>query len=359
MQYGGKGQPFPDRSTEALWPSDSLHIVATLPEPPGNLAISQDGRIFCTYHAEGRPEIKVWELIDDKPVPFPSEKWQSEANGEVFLDQIFNIRIDSKNRLWTLDHGFHGLKTPRLLCFNISTGELVERIDIPSTICGKGSYIQDMQIDSACQKIYIADIGVMAHKPGIVIADITTKKCRRVLDKDASVLAGNYEVNAQGRKMYPLFGLFYFHPALDPIALDKKNEWLYYGAMSGEWMYRVKTEDLNNPLLNVAELSKKVEQYAEKSQCDGLTIDNEGNIYVTSIEDGAINVIGKDKKQKTLVKHPKMRWPDGLSFGPDGYIYVADSDIPDVMMQSKSHMKSTAPYYLFKFKALANAKAGQ
>jgi hypothetical protein len=54
-----------------------------------------------------------------------------------------------------------------------------------------------------------------------------------------------------------------------------------------------------------------------------------------------------------------MRWPDGLSFGPDGWLYIADSDIPDVMMQSKSHIKSSAPFYIFRVKGLALGVAGQ
>jgi sugar lactone lactonase YvrE len=88
-------------------------------------------------------------------------------------------------------------------------------------------------------------------------------------------------------------------------------------------------------------------------------MDVEDNVYVTSIEDGAINIIGKDRQQKTLIKHPKMRWPDGLSFGGDGYLYIADSDIPDVMMKSKAHIAASAPFYIFRFKPLANGIAGQ
>jgi len=134
---------------------------------------------------------------------------------------------------------------------------------------------------------------------------------------------------------------------------------LYYGPMAGEWMYRIRVSDLNNESLSAADLRAKVEKYAHKPQCDGITIDNANNLYITSIEDGAIAVIDSAKNLRTLATHPNMRWPDGLSFGPDGYVYVADSDIPDVMMKSKSHMQQNAPYYLFKFKALAPAAAGQ
>lgn len=357
--YGGSGEPFPSMATQLLWPNDSLKIVATLPEPPGNLAVSKTGRIFCTYHAEGRPEVKVWELVEGKPQPFPNEKWQSEANGEVFLGDIFNIRIDAKDRLWTVDHGFHGIKTPRLLCFDINTRELVDQINIPKEICGVGSYIQDMQIDTAMQKIYLADLAAFGKNPAIVVVDVPTKKARRLLENHASVIPGNYQVVNKGRRMAPIGPFFHFHPAVDPIALDKQNVWLYYGPMSGDTMYRIRVSDLNDESLSAEELGKRVEVYAKKSQCDGITMDRAGNIYLTSIEDGAINVIGTDRKQYTLVTHDKMRWPDGMSFGPDGYVYVADSDIPDMMMKSKSHMRENAPYYLFKFKGLEKGVAGQ
>jgi sugar lactone lactonase YvrE len=359
LRYGGSGQPFGYQPSKPEWPADSLQIVATLPEPPGNIAVSKDGRVFCTYHAEGRPDVKVWELVNGKPVPFPNEQWQSGANGDVYLDAIFNIRIDARNRLWTLDHGQHGFKTPRLLCFDIRTRQLVDRIDIPAEVCGKGSYIQDMQIDTSCQKIYIADLAAFGQNPALVVVDIATKKCRRLLENDSSVVAGDYRVVNQGREMAPVGPLYHFHPAVDPIALDRKNKWLYYGPMAGEWMYRIRASDLNNESLTPAQLSQKLERYARKPQCDGLTIDNANTLYVTSIEDGAIAVIDSTRRLRTLVAHPKMRWPDGLSFSPDGYIYVADSDIPDVMMKNKDHMRASAPYYLFRFRALALAAAGQ
>ncbi len=360
LSYGGSGEAFPNMATKPLYPQDSLQIIATLPEPPGNVAVSKEGRIFCTYHAEGKPDIKVWELVNGQPVPFPNEQWQSSKNGDVFLDAIFNIRIDAKNRLWTLDHGQNGFKTPRLLCFDIDSRKLITQIDIPADICGKGSYIQDMQIDTLCKKIYIADLSAFGKTPALVIVDIDTKHCRRVLEKHFSVMPERkYKVVNKGREMKPAGPLFFFHPGFDPIALDRKNEYLYYGPMSGSWIYRIKISEVNNTGLSASELESKVEKYAKRGQCDGITMDNNNNIYLTDIENGSIAVIDNNKKYYTLVSHPKMRWPDGLCFGADGYVYVSDSDIPDVMMQSKSHMAKNKPYYLWKFKALSDARNGQ
>jgi sugar lactone lactonase YvrE len=360
-RYGGSGEPFTNVAIQPRWPQDSLHLVAILPEPPGNLAVSREGRIFCTYHAEGRPNVKVWELVNGKPAPFPNEQWQSDKNGPVFLDAIFNIRIDAKNRLWTLDHGQNGVKTPRLLCFDIDSRQLVTQIDLPRNIAGLGSYVQDMQIDTACAKIYIADLSAFGQTPALVVVDVATKKCRRLLENHVSVQPeGNYKVVNKGREMKPAGPLYHFHPAVDPIALGRRNEYLYYGPMSGKKLYRIKLTDLNNEQLSPNELATKVEIYAtNRGQCDGITMDNANNIYLTDIENGAITVLDSTKRYFTLVSHPKMRWPDGLSFGPDGYVYVADSDIPDMMMKSKAHMRQNAPYYLWKFKALAPAKPGQ
>lgn len=358
--FGGTGKEFPTMATQPVLPSSAMEIVATLNEPPGNLAVSQDNRVFITYHAESRPEIKVLEIVNGKAIPYPNAEFQHERpNGLPYFDHIFNIRIDRQNRLWTLDHGFHGLKKPRLMAFDLTTNRLVHDVVFPSDIAGAGSYIQDMQIDSTGEHIYIADIGVVAKKPAIIIYNTQTRKARRILERHASVTEEPYEINAQGRKMYPLGGLFWMHPALDPIALDKRDEWLYFGPMSGGKLFRARTADLNNEKLSAEQLAAKVELYAKKSQCDGLSMDREDNIYLTSIEDGAINVIGKDRQQKTLIKHPKMRWPDGLSFGGDGYVYIADSDIPDVMMKSKSHIAASAPFYIFRFRPLANGVAGQ
>ncbi len=358
--YGGTGKSFQTMTTRPELPEIALEIVATLPEPPGNLAVSKDNRVFFTYHAESNPEIKVMELVRGKPIPYPNEEFQHKRkDDQPFFDHIFNIRIDRQNRLWTLDHGFHGLKKPRLMAFDLTTNQLVHDVVLPSDIAGIGSYIQDMQIDSTGEHIYIADIGVVAKKPAIIIYNTRTKTARRVLERHPSVTEEPYEINNLGRKMYPLGGLFWMHPALDPIALDKRDEWLYFGPMAGDKLFRARLADLNNTTLSNEQLGAKVELYAKKSQCDGLTMDSADNIYITSIEDGAINVIGTDRKQRTLVKHPKMRWPDGLSFGGDGYVYVADSDIPDVMMKSKAHIRASAPFYLFRFKGLVGSIAGQ
>lgn len=354
--YGGSGAAFP-KMGEAK-PSIQAEIVATLPEPPGNIAVAPDGRVFFTYHAESRPEIKVLELVDGKPVPYPNLAMQTADPDTPSYGAVFNLRIDSRNRLWSIEHGEHGLFGARLVAVDLNTNKPIKQIKLPGTVAGLGSYVQDMQVDPAGRMIYLADIGVFNGRPGLIIVDSETGKARRVLDSHKALMAQPYNVNAQGRVMKPL-GLYWFHPAFDPIALDRRNEWLYVGPMSGKTLSRVRIADLLNERLTATELGAKVEPYAKRPQVDGITIDNEDNIYLTGIEDGIIWRLDADRKLSALAGHPKMRWPDGLSFGPDDMIYVADSDIPDVMMKSKAHIKTAAPFYIFRFPASGTAKAGQ
>ena len=66
------------------------------------------------------------------------------------------------------------------------------------------------------------------------------------------------------------------------------------------------------------------------------------------------------KGYETVVQDVKrLRWADALSFGPDGWLYVADSAIPDQMFHSKSHMRAQAPYRIFRFKPGTEGVPGQ
>jgi len=351
-RYGDPVFPFPDLTTAAVLLPERLEVVATLNEAPGNIAVSPDGRIFFSFHPEGHPNIRVAELVDGKPRPFPSVELQGKrSRGKPYFDCVFSVRIDRQNRLWTIDHGFHGLRQPRLLAFDLQSGALVEQFDFPSNIAGIGSFVQDMQIDPEGKKIYIADIGTMALKPAIIVYDVEKHRARRLLERHSSVMDSPYIIDNKRRRMILLGGLYFVHPALDSIALDRKGEWLYYGAMSSDEMYRIRAADLNDESLSAAALSGRIELFGHKVQSDGLTMDNDDNVYITDVEHGAISVIGKDRQLQTLLRDDRLRWPDGLSYGPDGYIYIADSDLPDIMLRADSTIRKNAPYYIFRFKA--------
>ena len=51
----GDGMRLEDRSTEPSLSGDVLETVVDLDYPPGNIAVSEDERIFFTLHPDGRP----------------------------------------------------------------------------------------------------------------------------------------------------------------------------------------------------------------------------------------------------------------------------------------------------------------
>src|SRR6185295_2503726 len=169
LRYGGRTVPFAKHVTAPLLPSSALQVAAVLDEAPGNLAVSAGGRLFFNYHPEGRPAIKVAEWIGGRAVPWPSDEFQRERGpDEPYFDQVFSLRIDRQNRLWTLDTGFHGLRQPRVLAFDLAGGKLVHRWDIPRELAGLGSYVQDMQIDPEGRYVYNAELGEKKEQEAIL-----------------------------------------------------------------------------------------------------------------------------------------------------------------------------------------------
>ena len=61
----------------------------------------------------------------------------------------------------------------------------------------------------------------------------------------------------------------------------------------------------------------------------------------------------------TGIRDDRRRWPDSLSYGPNGYLYVCDSAIAHQMMQSKEHTKANVPYAIYRFKPGTESVAGQ
>ncbi len=350
--FGCAASHIPDRSGEPRYNADMAEVVAHLPKPPGNIAVSQDHRVFFSFHPEADPDIKVAELVEGKPVAFPDNDFQQKHSDQPFFNTVLSLRVDSQNRLWTLDHGNFGRGRPMLLAFDIQSGELLHRYEFPSDIAGFGSFLNDFQITKSGDVIFIADTGaplpIVGGSPAIIVYDVINKTARRVLEGHASVKASPHVVRVGGENL-SILG-FPIRIALDSIALDREGKWLYYGALNGENLYRIVAEHLLNPAMSEEERGAKVETYAPKTMSDGITTDLAGNIYLTDMEHSAVHIIPPDRALQTLLKDQRFRWPDGFSFGPDGWLYFTCSDLMNVIGKSRNHIASHAPYPIFRFK---------
>lgn len=353
VRYGG-GEPYRDLSGTPIIDEDSLEVVVTSPEPIGNLAVSADGRVFYTIHPESRPEgAKVLEWVDGAPNPFPSEAAQT------LFETPLGIAIDQQNRLWTIDHANHGTGQTRLLAFDLATGAVMHEHVFDSSVAQLGSFLQDLQVDSTGKHVFIADVSFWRKNPGLIVYDVEGGKARRVLNSDPSVSAQDWLIRNPTKDMKFFGGLVVLKPGVDGIAIDRADEWIYYGAMAHDTMYRVKVSDLLDASLRDGALAARVEAVGAKPLNDGLSTDNDGNLLITDVEHGAVIRMTPQGALTTLMQSDEIRWADALSYGPDGWLYVADSAIPDQMLQSKAHIAENAPYHIFRFKPGVDGVPGQ
>ena len=352
VRYGG-GQPYPDMTSAPLLREDELQKVLSYPLPVGNVAVSRTGRVFFTVHPEARPKgNRLLEYVNGAAVPYPGMRQQAEL-----FDTVLGVVIDRQGNLWTIDHGNHGTRSARLLAFDLDTGEVVHDHRLPAEIAPAGSFLQDLQISADGRTVIIADASFWRKRPALIVYDVESATARRVLESHPSVAAENYVIAHDDTELRFFGGLVSLRGGVDGIALGP--EWLYYGALSGSTLYRVRLRDLRDPELPAAQLAKRVEAYSDKPLSDGLSIDVEGNVYITDVEHNAVFLVGEDREPRTLLRSPRIRWPDALSFGPEGWLYVADSALQGVVLKPQEHIEANSPYGIFRFSPGAEGVPGQ
>lgn len=360
IRYGG-GETFPDRIGEAaldsaVFDGAVLEKVVDLPMPPGNIAVSADGRIFFTFHPDAQPTIKVAELVDGQVRAYPDVDFQSEREG-LWFDTPLSLRIDRQNHLWVLDHANHGMGDAKLLSFDLATNRVVREVHFSGDEAGLGSHLNDFQVSHDGDHVFIAEASIFAKTPALIHYRRTDGRVRRLLEGHPSVAAEPYYITVDGEPIEPL-GLFAVRPGVDSIALDRKGQWLYYAAVTATKMYRLPVAAILDDGLTDAQLADQVEAYADKTLSDGITTDEAGNLYLSDPQHDAIVALRPDKTLEALVVDERLRWPDGFSFGPGGWLYVTCSALQHVILKSREHVQAHAPYQIFRFKTGTKATPG-
>jgi sugar lactone lactonase YvrE len=352
--FGG-GKPYVDLSGQPLLPQGTIEAAVVSDRPIGNAAVSAGGRIFYTIHPESNPVgTKLYEWVNGKAVPYPNEAQQA-----ALYTSPLGLAIDAKNQLWVIDPANHGTGTARLTAFDLATNKVVHSYAFSSDVAPLGSFLQDLQVSADGRWVYIADVGFWAKRPALVIYDAQKKTARRVLSRHASVYPQNILIRNQIKAISFFGGLLEMKTGIDGVALSRDGAWLYYAAMNHNMMYRAPTPALQDASLSDAAIAAKIEKVGKKPLNDGLSIDDQNGVYVTDVEHQAVLRMTPDGKLQTIVKDSRIRWADGLSFGPDGWLYLADSAIPHLVLQNADYHKAHAPYMIWRFKPGTMAAAGQ
>lgn len=352
VRYGG-GEAYPNLAETPQFGSGELEEVLAYPEPIGNVAVSSSGRIFFTVHPESRPRgNKLLEYVNGASVPFPSLRLQQEL-----FDTPLGVVIDRFDRLWVIDHGNHGTRSAHIVAIDLNSGDVLRNQSLDKSIAPAGSILQDLQVSADGRTVVIADASFWRKQPALIVYDVETGDARRVLEGHASVAAENYMIRTHDHDIKFLGGMLALRGGVDGIALG--TEWLHFGALNGSGLYRIRLKDLRNESLPASQLATRVERYSDKPLSDGLSVDKVGGVYITDVEHGAIFRVDASRGLSTLIQSSKIRWPDALSFGPDGYLYVADSALPELILKSTEHIQANGPYRVFRFRPGFEGVAGQ
>ena len=340
--------------------TDELEIVAefSAEHPPGNIAVTPDGRLIMSQHQFYGAPLRVVEVLDDgSVVPFPNEVWSSEEdeNG-VGLNTVLGLRSDSEGIVWMLDRSAGEGQPGKVVGWDTENDELNRIIYLPQPIIADNSFLNDLAVDRQHNAIYITDTAE-GDDSALIVVDLYTGFSRRVLEGDIStrpedipLIVDERIINSGGEPA---------QIGVNPITIDPDNEWVYYGPMSGRSLYRIATEDLLDESLTEGELSTRVERYGNKPICDGITVDGAGNVYITSITNNAIGVVDETGEYRTLYQDDLLSWTDGMAFGPDDYIYVTVSQLHNSPPLNNGKNDSNPPFYLVRFPALASGEVGR
>jgi sugar lactone lactonase YvrE len=321
----GMALPLAEGTGEKLLPG-TLETVAELPINPGNLAVTAEGRVFATLHQFWRADAQLIEVIGSKSYrPWPQGTWNGPfGSGPDVLNSLLGIAIDRKGRLWVIDNELGDPpQTPKLLAFSLGDGSLAFRYDFPPETGPVGSFLNDLAVDDERGVVYLADIGG-SHAPALVWVDLDTKTSRRFTDS-AALLPEDVDLVVEGRVIGLMGEDGQLKPArigVNPITLSADGEVLYFGAMNGETWYRLPTHLLREGAED-EEIAAAIERAGPKPVSDGASTAAEGNLFFTDLANNAITRLDPAGHLQLLVQDEGLLWPDALSFGEPGWLYIA------------------------------------
>lgn len=324
--------------------------ISTLNQGPGNLTVAPDGTLVLSLHQFFAPDLRVVQFKDNAVTP---------VAGTEKIDAVLGLQFDRQGTLWLLDNGLRTQQPPTLLS-RAPNATAFTGIDL-SPVTPKNAFVNDLAVDRTHGAVYIAD-PAGGTNAAIIVVDIASGKLRRVLEGHTSVIPedGDLIIDGEpveiaqpdGTRVRPKIGI-------NPIALDAQDDWLYFGPMHGTALYRVKTEDLRNEALGKTALASKVERFAQKPICDGISIDTAGNIYLGDLANNAIGVIDAQGKYQILHQDPRLSWIDAFSFGPDGRLYTLANQLHRSAVLHGGERTVKPPYQLFRLTPLAPGVPGR
>ncbi len=337
-----------------------LEVVAEFgaENPPGNIAVTPDGRIIMSQHPFYGPDWRVVEVMPDGSVaPFPNEAWAGpmDANG-IGLVGPLGLRSDPQGVIWMLDRTPAEGQAGRIVAWDTESDSLHRIIYLAPPVIRPDSFLNDLAVDPVNNAVYITDTA--GDHSALLVVDLTTGLARRVLDGHETMRPEDIDMVIDGRTV--TLGGAPARVGANPITVDPTYSWVYYAPMNGTSLYRLPARDLADPSLTDEDLATRVERYGDKPISDGITVDGGGNVYITAITDNAVGATLPAGGYETLHQDDTLlSWADGMAFGPDNHVYVTVNQLHRSPPLNDGEDASVPPYYIVRFPALTSGTPGR
>ena len=340
-----------------------LSEVARFEHQVTGISVSADGRMFVNFPrwTDDAP-ISVAEVLPGGTVrPYPDERWnawRNEKASEMPVEEHFvcvqSIVADAHGALWVLDPAAPGNERvlpggPKLVRIDLAADQVTKVIAFSEDVALQGTYLNDVRFSPDGRTGYITDSGT---RGAIIVVDLESGSAFRALDGHPSTQPeSDVVVEVDGAPLrrpdsrQPMF-------AADGIAISNDGATLYYQALTGRTLYAVDTEAL---VANDPQSAAAVRKLGTTHVADGMWMSSQGQLFITSPSDNAVKRWTGSSSQ-VVVQDERLRWPDTLSEGPNGAIYVTASRIQDTYWFEPG-APASLPTSLFKFQPDEGAPA--
>jgi len=338
----------------AIGSGAELQEVAGFPDKQitGVGVSTKSGRIFVNFpYWSDDHSISVAEIVNGQPKAFPNDEWNTSGPAGSHFVCVQSVTVDDQDNLWVLDPAAPKMQQivkggPKLVKIDLATNQVMQTIPFGEDVAPEKSYLNDVRIDTRTDTAFITE----SAKGAIIVVDLKSGKARRLLDghpstqpeKDVKLVVDGKALIEQQKKMPPQI-------ASDGIALDAKNGYLYYHALTGHTLYRIKTSFLTDEKLGKHELESKVENVGQTPAPDGMLEGPDGSVYLTDLENSAVvRWDPASRRVEQVIADKRLLWPDTLSWGPNGEMYVTASQIENMPRFNNGKSTRTDPYKLWK-----------
>jgi sugar lactone lactonase YvrE len=349
---------------EPIGSLELVHAFSEGPMPTG-VTVSHAGRIFVCYPKWGdEVPATVAELRDGTAVAYPDQSWNEPSGDDDAraLVSVQSVVVDPVDRLWALDTGsplFRPTKPggPKMVCVDLTTNEVCQVITFAPSVALPTTYLNDVRFDlrrGDAGMAFITDSSDSGPN-GIIVVDLDSGDAWRRLHDHPSTKADSAPDLIPVVEGRPFMERPPDGPpkpvtmGADSIAIAADGSRLYYAPLMSRRLFSVSVDALCDRDIDDDTVAATVVDEGDKGTgSDGFESDDAGRIYCTAYEHNAVLRRDSGGMFETVVHDPRLLWPDTMSVGTDGYLYVTANQLHRQARYQRGDDLRRKPYALFR-----------